>query len=284
MDSTENVEECCELFYDLLNAVIADNVPAAKTFVTRLPHWYSEDIISAYKDNRRAHRRWKRSQQQSDYIDFSEKRRLFKYKVDIDEQIYKNKLQDDLCSDYSKLFKFANNKMKSKRIPNVIKYRDVTLKDIAESFSSFFKENMNLDNDTMSSPQTTSTEVHSICNCIFREDLQGELEALQCNKSVGSDPLPSKIIKNCAVELSHPLYISYNKILQYNSYSSRWKVAHITPVHKKGKKYNIENYRPISLLPIFSKIFEKFLYKILFNEIKTIFLLRNMVLFPKNQQ
>jgi hypothetical protein len=84
MDSTENIQKCCELFYDLLNAVIADNVPAARTFVSRIPHWYSEETISAYKDKRRAHRRWKRSQQQSDYIEFSENRRLFKYKVDID--------------------------------------------------------------------------------------------------------------------------------------------------------------------------------------------------------
>jgi hypothetical protein len=129
---------------------------------------------------------------------------------------------------------------------------------------------MSLDNDNMSSPQTTYTEVHSICTCICREDIQGELEALQCNKSVESDPLVFKIIKNCAVELSHPLCILFNKILQHNSYPSRWKVAHITRVHKEGKKRNIENYRPISLLPIFSKIFEKFLYKILFNEIKTI--------------
>jgi hypothetical protein len=59
-------------------------------------------------------------------------------------------------------------------------------------------------------------------------------------------------------------------ILFYNWYPPRWKVAHITPVHKKGKKCNFENYRPISLLPIFSKFFETFLYKILFNETKTI--------------
>jgi hypothetical protein len=60
MDSTEKIEEFCELFYDLLNAVIADNVPSARTFVSRFSHSYSEDTISAYKDKSRAHRRWKR--------------------------------------------------------------------------------------------------------------------------------------------------------------------------------------------------------------------------------
>jgi hypothetical protein len=61
-------------------------------------------------------------------------------------------------------------------------------------------------------------------------------------------------------------------------------MAHITPVHKKGKKCNIEKYRPISLLPIISKIFEKFLYKILFNEIKTILPTEQHGFVPKNQQ
>jgi hypothetical protein len=177
--------------------------------------------------------------------------------------------------------------MKSKRIPNGVKYRDVTLKkskDIAEGFSSFVKENIILGNDNMSPPQTNSTEVHSICICISREDIQGELEALQCNKSVGSDLLPSKNIKNCAVELSNPIYILFNNILQYNSYPSRWKVAHITPVHKKGKNFNIENYRPNSLLPTFSKNFKKFCTKFYSMKSKLYYLLCNMVLFPKNQQ
>jgi hypothetical protein len=114
---------------------------------------------------------------------------------------------------------------------------------------------MILDKDNIPSPQTTIKEVHSICTFISREDIQGELEALQCNKSVVLEPIPCKIIKNCAVDLSHSLYILFNKILQYNSNPSRWKVAHSTPVHKKGKMGNIENYRPISLLSIFSKKF-----------------------------
>ena len=39
-----------------------------------------------------------------------------------------------------------------------------------------------------------------------------------------------------------------------------WKSANVTPVHKKGSKQIIKNYRPISLLPIFAKIFERILF------------------------
>ena len=39
------------------------------------------------------------------------------------------------------------------------------------------------------------------------------------------------------------------------------KIARVTPIHKTGKQNNVNNYRPISVLPIFSKILEKCIYK-----------------------
>ena len=49
----------------------------------------------------------------------------------------------------------------------------------------------------------------------------------------------------------------FNKSLQLGSLPSDWKLANVVPVHKKGAKDHVENYRPISLLPIVSKVFER---------------------------
>ena len=49
----------------------------------------------------------------------------------------------------------------------------------------------------------------------------------------------------------------FNKSLQLGSLPSDWKVANVVPVHKKGAKDHVENYCPISLLPIVSKVFER---------------------------
>ena len=50
----------------------------------------------------------------------------------------------------------------------------------------------------------------------------------------------------------------FNKSLQLGSLPSDWKLANVVPVHKKGAKDHVENYRPISLFPIVSKVFERF--------------------------
>ena len=55
------------------------------------------------------------------------------------------------------------------------------------------------------------------------------------------------------------LYL-YNYSLNTGIFPDRLKTAVVKPLHKKGDKFNISNYRPISLLPTFSKIFEKAMY------------------------
>ena len=64
----------------------------------------------------------------------------------------------------------------------------------------------------------------------------------------------------CALEYSKPLKILYEKCLQSGHYPIIWKKANAVPVHKKGNHQLKTNYRPISLLPISGKMFEKSIF------------------------
>lgn len=103
---------------------------------------------------------------------------------------------------------------------------------------------------------------------ITQQDVVLSLSQLVTGKTPGSDPMPVNIIKICRHELSFPLYLLYNRILQSRVIPSRWKTALVTPVHKKGDKNLANNYRPISITPIFSKVLEQFIHTAIYTHVK----------------
>ena len=60
--------------------------------------------------------------------------------------------------------------------------------------------------------------------------------------------------------ISKSLLIIYKNCLKYNYFPDQWKMANVVPVHKKNEQNLVKNYRPISLLPIAGKIFEKLIF------------------------
>ena len=83
------------------------------------------------------------------------------------------------------------------------------------------------------------------------------LKALEVGKATGPDEIPAKLLKETASVIAPSSRKIFNKSLQLGSLQRDWKLANVVPVHKKGAKDHVENYRPISLLPIVSKVFER---------------------------
>ena len=93
----------------------------------------------------------------------------------------------------------------------------------------------------------------------------GEIEKiiteLKHKNSCGYDKVTAKIIQASSPYIVSPLAHICNRMLSTGTFPDRLKYAEVKPIYKKGDKTQITNYRPISLLPVFSKIFEKVLYK-----------------------
>ena len=97
---------------------------------------------------------------------------------------------------------------------------------------------------------------------IFLNDAE-EDEILEISKEFSNDKSSDfaiVVIKHCAKIIASTLCRLYNMHMLRGTFPDELKPGIITPVYKKGKKDEIENYRPISTLPIFGKIFEKILY------------------------
>ena len=84
-----------------------------------------------------------------------------------------------------------------------------------------------------------------------------------------SSDIPIKLIKNCTPVITPLLKKYFNNFMQTGEFPDSLKVGKITPVFKKGNQEEFENYRPISTLPIFGKIFEKVIYARLYEYFTT---------------
>ena len=92
-------------------------------------------------------------------------------------------------------------------------------------------------------------------------EIEKIIKELKSKSSCGYDEITAKIIKiNCLFIVSPLTYIC-NKMLSTGTFLDRLKYSEVKPIYKKGDKTLITNYRLISLLPVFSKIFEKVIYR-----------------------
>ena len=74
----------------------------------------------------------------------------------------------------------------------------------------------------------------------------------------------------CAATLAFPITKIFNLSFNLGQIPSDWKTANVVPVHKKGDKSNIENYRPISLTSLVMKVMEKIMRNELYNKCQTL--------------
>ena len=98
---------------------------------------------------------------------------------------------------------------------------------------------------------------------------------LNVNKSSGTDTLGPRIIRLSAPIIYKALTYLINLSIKTSVFPDKLKEAKITPIHKKGDKSELCNYRPISILPTLSKIFEKHIPSQIRNYINKFDLLRN---------
>ena len=107
-------------------------------------------------------------------------------------------------------------------------------------------------------------------------ELKDAFFSLQTNKSPGDDGIGFNVVKNCFGPVSTPLLNIFNLSLEKGIFPDELKIARVTPIYKTGDENDFGNYRPISVLPCFSKMLERIMYKRLYNHLS-----QNHMLYPK---
>ena len=106
----------------------------------------------------------------------------------------------------------------------------------------------------------TTTAPHRLLDCFQKVEESTVLELLQSiddRKSAGSDGLPGCILKNYAKDLTPSVTQLINASLTSSELPTPLKLATVSPIFKNGDQSLATQYRPIALLPLFSKLLEK---------------------------
>ena len=86
------------------------------------------------------------------------------------------------------------------------------------------------------------------------DDVSKFLQKIQPRKATGIDGIPNVLLKHCAIASVPSITALFNMSIRLGIVPSEWKQANIIPIFKKGDSNNVQNYRPVSLLPVISKI------------------------------
>ena len=92
---------------------------------------------------------------------------------------------------------------------------------------------------------------------ISEVDVAHHLSHLDPTKATGPDGIPGRILQECISVIAPSLCLLFNHSLNSGAAPSEWKSTDVSPLHKKDNKEPATNYRPISLLPIISKVLER---------------------------
>ena len=185
--------------------------------------------------------------------------------------LIKSKMRANLVSDnrnilHKKFWSHVKSTTKSTRIPEVVYYGGKTASDSiekAKTFNEYFRRqfseasnysiNIDFQNDRSFDIDFSESRIKSI------------LSALNVNKAQGPDGINGAVLKHCSDSLVYPLSKMFNLVYNVGCIPSEWKTSNVVPVHKKDNKSDIENYRPISLISLVMKVFERVLYEELLN-------------------
>ena len=130
-------------------------------------------------------------------------------------------------------------------------------------------QHLNINQDTNWQVQTITTNEKIERILIENNDIISLIRKLNPTKANGSDGISGQMLLLCDDSVILPLRIIFRNILSTAIYPDIWKLADVTAIFKKGDKQLIQNYTPISLLPICGKIFEKIVFNNLYKHLTT---------------
>ena len=244
--------------------------PCDKTF-------YTPELRRLRRKKNRLHRKAKASNDADDWLKFRVTRNLYNGKIaeakTRAESDKASKLKDAKTISTKKWWQLAKGfikpdaALKSSYPP--LKVGNVTLcddKEKAESFNEFFLQSSNIDDSNMPEPDSEFHGEQRLSEIVITEkDVLDLVKCLDINKASGPDTVSHAMLKMAGDTIVPSLTKLFNLSFEQSIFPSMWKKANVVPIFKKEDNAVRDNYRPVSLLSCVAKLFERAVFKYVFN-------------------
>lgn len=269
-----SINEAIDLFYNKLFFLIDQNGKKTKSCdnFEKYPIWYSPLLKRLIKHKFRIFTKWKIYKNPFDYKVFSLFRKKVKSEINTCYKKYILNTEELIMAEPKKFWDYTKSLNSKTEYP-----REMYLGDIktvcGEEISNLFAKNFESVYEKaslISAPNSEHREGNfcNLINLINESDVSDLISKLDIYKGAGPDQIPNSFVKKLNLSLTTPLTLLFNKSINQAVFPTRWKESFISPIFKSGDAANVANYRPISILNSFSKIFEKLIHKVVFTQVK----------------
>lgn len=278
IDDMNNVDEAVDFFYTKLYKVLDLHVPKTKKSSRNYPKWYTPEIIRNIRKKERLRRKFQRTKLATDSQNFSAMRSQLKREMKIAYKQHLLAVEAEIGVDPNQFWKFVKDQRKHDNSNSVLFFKDkplLTNEDKCNAFAEYFhsvysEEEPDIDVFEILNSTPVGDRILNMLNLqsITESDLLNAFKKLKSKKCKGDDGIPQFILIAFKEILVRPLLSIFNLSLKTCTFPAKWKNAIVIPIPKKPQTKLVSEFRPISLLCCFSKLFELVLHEKLFNHLK----------------
>ena len=266
----DDTDDILEAWTDLFLQVVDKNIPIKQHRVKRKtqPDWLSSDILDAMKTRDRH----KSLGNENEYKSWRNKvNKLIKQSKKDQYQTFIENNKNNPGSIY-KLFQEVGAGKGSRKSSNIssVNQNGVHIEDpteMANTFNSFFANIA----AKVKGPVTHSnhSKLKDFCDSRLPDNIQFNisniekdkvlkyLSSMDSCKATGTDNIGPRLLKFAAPYIADDISYICNHSINSATFPRKWKEAKVSPLHKNGPHDDVNNYRPISILPVLSKVLEK---------------------------
>ena len=284
MNTIENFENFNEFFTYAIDKTCKLDIPKITKRNSVTNPWITTGIITSVLEKIRLYEDWTKSKsnflpdgEPVKYNAYKEHRKILCWTIKLAKKSYYGRKFEKFKTDPKKTWGLINDLRGKCKVPPKSSFviggeRIECRRVIANKFNEYFVSLASNLNATIQPVEGIPiSNIPSFCQYLARKVESSiylhntyDLEIMEIIKEFENgkaSDIPTILIKKSAKIISPILARLYNNCMDNGTFPEIFKTGKITPIFKKGNKEKLENYRPVSILPIFGKIFEKIIYK-----------------------